>query len=146
MVRGWPGLSLSFPHVLGADGSGIVKEVGNGVSTLQKGDRVAIHPGLSCGKCKHCLTGQQVFCEEFSILGEFESGTFAEFVKVPEINALKVPENFPLDQAAAAPLTFLTAWRMLTTRAKTQRGEIVFIHGAGGGVSSAGTLACSGVP
>ena len=137
VVKGWPGLKLSMPHIIGADASGIVEEIGSEVSTLVKGDKVTINPGLSCNKCEMCLSGNQVLCKQFSILGEFQAGTFAEYFKVPEVNALKVPNNYPLDKAAAAPLTFLTAWRMLTTKANVKKGEYVFIHGAGGGVSTA---------
>lgn len=137
VVLGWPGLSLQFPHIIGADGSGIVKEVGTEVTTVKEGDRVATNPGLSCGKCKKCLSGQQVFCSSFSIKGEHEWGTFSEFFKTPEINVIKIPDSYPLDKAAAAPLVFLTAWRMLKTQANVQPGELVFIHGAGGGVATA---------
>ena len=137
VIRGWPGLKLTMPHVIGADGSGIIKEVGSEVSTISQGDKITINPGLSCGKCSMCLSGKQVFCKQFSILGENQWGTFAQYIKIPEINALKIPKDYPFDKAAAAPLTFLTAWRMLTTQAKIKHNEIVFIHGAGGGVSSA---------
>ncbi|MFX1571223.1 MAG: zinc-binding dehydrogenase [Promethearchaeota archaeon] len=137
LVRGWPGLKLNMPHILGADGSGIVKEVGSAVTTVSKGDKVTINPGLSCGKCSMCLTGQQVFCKYFSIKSEHEWGTFAEYFKIPEINVLKIPENYKFEKAAAAPLTFLTAYRMLKTQANVQPGEFVFIHGISGGVSSA---------
>ncbi|TFG08810.1 MAG: alcohol dehydrogenase [Promethearchaeota archaeon] len=137
VIRGWPGLNLKMPHVMGADGSGIVKEIGAAVTTLKPGDRITVNPGLSCGKCKMCLSGKQVFCQQFSILGENQRGTFAQLFKIPEINALKIPDDYPLDKAAAAPLTFLTAYRMLTTQANLKPGEMVFIHGAGGGVSSA---------
>jgi len=137
VVQGWPGLELSMPHIIGADGSGTIKEVGEEVSTVGKGDRVAINPGLSCGKCIHCLSGQQVFCKEFSILGENRWGTFSEYVKLPEINVLQVPLDLSLEKAAAAPLAFLTAYRMLKTQANLQPEEYVFIHGAGGGLASA---------
>lgn len=137
VVAGWPGLSLELPHVLGSDGAGEVVEVGSAVTTIQPGDRVTVNPGVSCNKCISCLNGQQNFCTQFSILGEHRWGTFAERFSVPEVNVLNVPPGFPLDAAAAAPLVFLTAWRMLVTRARVQRGEIVFIHGAGGGVASA---------
>jgi len=136
VIKGWPGLNLSFPHIIGADGSGIVKEVGSEVSTLNEGDRVTINPGISCGKCDKCLSGRQVLCNLFTIKGEHQWGTFAKYFKMPEINVLKIPDGYPLDKAAAAPLTFLTAWRMLKTQANLQNGEIVFIHG-GGGVASA---------
>ena len=137
VIRGWPGLALSMPHVLGADGSGIVSEVGSEVTTVMEGDKITINPGISCGKCDMCLSGQQVFCKQFWILGEHSWGTFAQFVRVPEINVLKIPSKYPLDKAAAAPLTFLTAWRMLVTQANIKPNEYVFIHGVGGGVSSA---------
>ncbi len=137
VIQGWPGLNLSLPQIIGADGSGIVKEIGSAVTTVAVGDKVTINPGLSCGKCDMCLSGQQVFCKQFSIMGEHGWGTFAEYFKVPEVNALKLPEDYPLDNAAAAPLTFLTAYRMLVTQANIKPGEFVFIHGAGGGVSSA---------
>lgn len=137
VIKGWSGLSLSFPHIIGADGSGIIIEVGSEVSTLSEGDRVTINPGISCGKCDKCLSGNQVFCNLFSIKGEHQWGTFSRFFKMPEINVLKVPDEYPLDKAAAAPLTFLTAYRMLKTKANLKSGEIVFIHGSGGGVSSA---------
>ena len=137
VIKGWPGLNLSMPHILGADGSGIIEKIGSQVTTLAEGDKVTINPGLSCGKCHMCLSGNQVLCEKFSILGEFQNGTFAQYFNIPEINALKIPDDFPFDKAAAAPLTFLTAWRMVTTQAKLKPNEYVFIHGAGGGVSTA---------
>lgn len=137
VVKGWPGLNLNMPHVLGSDGSGVVKEVGSEVTTLEKEDKVVINPGISCGKCEMCLSGKQNYCNKFSILGENQWGTFAEYVKVPEINAIKIPHDVPLKKAAAAPLTFLTAWRMLFSRANIKHHETVFIHGAGGGVANA---------
>jgi len=137
IVKGWPGLNLNMPHIIGSDGSGIIKEIGSAVTTVKIGDRVTINPGLSCGKCYFCLSGKQNFCKRFSIMGEHQWGTYSQYFKVPEENSLILPENFSLQQAAAAPLTFLTAFRLLTTQANLQREEIVLIHGAGGGVSTA---------
>ena len=137
VVKGWSGLNLAMPHVLGSDGSGIVQEVGSEVTLVQPGDAVTINPGLSCGKCEACLSGNQNLCKEFSIKGEHLRGTFAEYFTIPECNALKIPGDYPMDKAAAAPLVFLTAWRMLVSRAELKPGEIVFIHGASGGVATA---------
>ena len=67
IVEGWSGLKLNLPHILGSDGSGVVKEIGSTVTTIKEGDRVVINPGLSCGKCISCLSGQQNFCKSFSI-------------------------------------------------------------------------------
>ncbi|NHJ20519.1 MAG: alcohol dehydrogenase [Candidatus Lokiarchaeota archaeon] len=137
LIKGWPGLKLSMPHVLGSDGSGIVKEVGAAVTTIREGDKVAINPGLSCGKCEYCLSGNQNFCKIFSILGEHKWGTYCEYFKIPEENAIQLPTNFSYELAAAAPLAYLTAWRLLKTQAKIKKDELVLIHGAGGGVSTA---------
>ncbi len=137
VTKGWPGLELKMPHVLGSDGAGIVEAVGPSVTQFQVGDTVAINPGLSCGRCEACLSGEQNFCKSFSIKGEHQAGTFAELFTAPEASALKLPAWFPLDKAAAAPLVSLTAWRLLVTRARVQPGEVVFVHGAGGGVSTA---------
>ena len=138
VVRGWSGLNLTMPHVLGSDGSGTITEIGSDVRTdLKVGDRVLINPGIGCGQCSYCLSGMQNFCKKFSILGENRNGTFAEYVKVPSNNVLKIPESYPFDKAAAAPLTFLTAWRMLVSQAQIKNGEYVLIQGASGGVATA---------
>jgi len=137
VLKGWPGLDLKMPHILGSDGSGIVEEVGSKVTLVKPGDRVTINPGISCRKCTKCLAGKQNLCSEYSIKGEHFRGTFSEYFKVPEVNALKIPDSYPLDKAAAAPLNFLTAWRMLVTKAQIKPSQIVFVHGAGGGVATA---------
>ena len=98
---------------------------------------VTINPGTSCGKCPACLAGQQNFCKDFNIVGEQTNGTFAEQFKIPEANVLKIPADFPFDLAAAAPLVFLTAWRLLVTKAILQPGQIVVVQGASGGVATA---------
>jgi len=137
VIKGWPGLELTMPHILGSDGSGIITEIGSEVTNIKEGERVTVNPGLSCGKCKFCLSGNQNFCKTFSIIGEQKWGMYSEYFKVPEENVLKVPSKISYELAAAAPLTFLTAWRLLTTQANLKQGESVLIHGAGGGVSTA---------
>ena len=72
-----------------------------------------------------------------SLLGEHRDGTMAEFVCVPANNGLIVPDNLDFAQAAALGVNYLTAWRMLFTKAKLQRGETVLVFGVGGGVSLA---------
>ena len=76
-------LKLAAPHVAGADGAGVVAEVGNDVSTVKVGDRVLINPGLNCGVCEFCQAGEQSLCARFGIMGESCPGTFAEYFKVP---------------------------------------------------------------
>ncbi|MFQ5552198.1 MAG: zinc-binding dehydrogenase [Thermoplasmata archaeon] len=135
--EGWPGLNLEFPHILGADGAGVVEGTGSEVTTAAPGERVVIDPSLPCGTCDYCRRGEEVLCLEYRILGEHVDGTYAELVKVPGENLLPLPDGVPLEPSAAAPTTFMTAWRLLMTRAGVQPGETVLVLGAGGGVSSA---------
>lgn len=138
VIKGMPGLKLQFPHVLGADGSGVVAQVGEGVARVKRGDPIMINPGLNCGTCEFCEMGEQSLCAKFGILGEHVSGTFAEYVAVPETNVVALPKSSSYEEAAACSLVFLTAWRMLVTRGRIKPSETILIHGIGGGVS----LAC----
>ena len=135
--KGWPGLKSFFPHILGGDASGIVVGVGEGVTRFKVGDEVIVHPGLSCGSCRHCLEGWESLCEHYSILGEQVSGTHAELVCVPEKNLFSKPSQLSFLEAASLPLVFTTAWQMLVVRAKVKAGDEVLIHAAGSGVSVA---------
>ncbi|MDE3088614.1 MAG: zinc-binding dehydrogenase [Chloroflexota bacterium] len=135
--NGSPALQLSLPHIPGSDAAGVIAEVGANVSGLAAGQRVAVNPGLSCGHCEFCITGEQSLCAEFRILGEHLAGAAAEFVRVPAVNVLPIPDDFPFEHAAAAALVFLTAWRALISRARVRAGEDVLILGAGAGVSTA---------
>lgn len=135
--NGLPGAKLGMPHVLGADGAGLVAEVGAEVSRVQVGERVLINPGLNCGVCEFCQAGEQSLCATFGIMGETCPGTFAEYFKVPQDNVHPVPEGFSWEEAAAFPLVFVTAWRMLISKAQIKPGEDILILGIGGGVSTA---------
>ena len=135
--EGSPALKLPLPHIPGSDGAGVIVEVGANVRDLKVGQRVTINPGLSCGHCDFCLAGEHSLCAEFKILGEHTTGTAAEFVKVPAVNVIPIPDDFPFEQAAAAPLVFLTAWRALISRARLRAGEDVLVLGAGSGASTA---------
>jgi NADPH:quinone reductase-like Zn-dependent oxidoreductase len=137
LLPGLKGISLGFPHIVGTDGAGVVEAVGAGVTRVAPGDRVTLNPGISCGACDPCRRGEEPYCREFSILGEHLSGTAAEFIVVPERNVSIIPADMPWEIAAALPLSTLTAWRMLTTRARLGRGETVLIWGIGGGVAMA---------
>lgn len=130
-------LKLTPPHVSGADGAGVVAEVGAEVSGVKVGDRVLINPGLNCGVCEFCQAGEQSLCVRFGIIGETCPGTFAEYFKVPPENVHLVPEGFSWEEAAAFPLVFVTAWRMLLSKAAIKPGEDILILGIGGGVSTA---------
>jgi NADPH:quinone reductase-like Zn-dependent oxidoreductase len=140
-LRGLPGLSLDFPHVLGGDGAGIVDEVGGDVTRVRPGDRVMLNPGLSCHRCDYCLAGEHSLCREYRLLGEHVPGTLAEYIVVPEWNLAPIPlgrdgaPSLSWAEAAAFSLVSLTAWRMLVTKARLRPGETVLVWGIGGGVS-----------
>ena len=136
--QGRPGLELCFPHILGSDGAGTILEVGKNVDAVHAGDEVILDPGLSCGVCEFCLRGEQSECLHFGIVGLSRPGTFAERVAVPAANVHPAPSHLRKAEAAALPLAYLTAWRMLMSRESLRAGETVLIHGIGGGVSLAG--------
>lgn len=129
--------NIPLPHIPGSDGAGIIAEVGSEVKNFKRGDRVLISPGISCGYCYYCLGGQDNLCRQYHVLGTQEDGTYAEYVKVPAVNVISIPDNLNFDQAAAIPLVFLTAWHMLVGLARLKAGETILIHGAGSGVGSA---------
>lgn len=123
------------PRVLGADGAGVVAESGDARWT--PGDEVVVYPVACCWECEACRSGQQVYCPRFGILGEHCDGTACELLHVPAQNVYRKPAELSWEEAAAFPLTFLTAWRMLVTRAHLQAGETLLVVGAGAGVSAA---------
>jgi len=135
--EGIPALKLTLPHILGSDAAGDIAEVGSDVTDHEVGERVVVNPGISCGRCEFCLTGEDSLCVEYKILGEHLPGAYAEKVAVPARNVLKIPTDMEFPAASAAPLAFMTAWRMLVTRAKVRPGEDVLVLGAGSGVSTA---------
>ncbi|MFN3179457.1 MAG: zinc-binding dehydrogenase [Thermus sp.] len=128
---------LPLPHILGADASGVVDAVGPGVTGFVPGDEVVVNPGLSCGHCERCLAGEDNLCPRYEILGEHRFGAYAEYLVVPEVNLLKKPQNLSFAEAAAIPLTFLTAWQMVVDKLQVRPGEDVLVMAAGSGVSVA---------
>lgn len=137
VLGGIPGIELAFPHVLGADGAGVVDAVGPGVSGMAPGDEVYIQPGLFCGRCEFCQQGEESMCIRFRLLGEHVSGTFAERVVVPIVNVYRKPRGLSWSSAAAFPLAYQTAWRLAINAGRLRAGESVLIHGVGGGVAAA---------
>jgi NADPH:quinone reductase-like Zn-dependent oxidoreductase len=123
------------PRVLGADGAGVVVESAD--ERWQPGDEVVIYPVSCCWRCDACRAGQQIACPAFGILGEHTDGTACELVHVPAQNVYPKPAALSWEEAAAFPLTFLTAWRMIVTRARLQPGETMLVVGAGAGVATA---------
>ena len=136
-LAGLPGINITAPWVMGADGAGVIDKVGTGVTSISVGDRVVINPGISDRTCEFCMRGEQSMCVKFRLLGEHLPGTFADYVALPHQNVRRIADSVPFDTAAAYLLATLTAWRMLVTRARVKAGEDVLIWGIGGGVAQA---------
>jgi NADPH2:quinone reductase len=137
---GVPGLKLEMPHILGSDIAGVIAEKGESVSSeLKAGQRIVIDPSLSCKTCEFCLRGEESLCPQYQIIGEHVRGGYAQYISVNEENIVKIPDSVTLDfeEAAAVPLTFMTAWRLMITKARISPGDDVLIIGIGGGVALA---------
>jgi NADPH:quinone reductase-like Zn-dependent oxidoreductase len=113
--------SVPKPRILGADGAGVVVS-GDGFAS---GDRVLINPGLDHGDGR------------ITVIGEHTDGTHAERIAVPREQVYAIPEGLDFEAAAAFPLVFETAYRMLATKAALHEGEWVLVWGIGSGVSTA---------
>jgi NADPH2:quinone reductase len=116
--------SVPKPRILGADGAGLVEELGEGVNGLEPGQRVVLNPGIVHG-------------DTITVIGEHTDGTHAELIAVPAANVYPLPGELSFEEAAAFPLVFETAYRMLATRAHLESGEWVLVWGIGGGVATA---------
>ncbi len=133
--KGRPGAQMQWPHVLGSDAAGVVEAVGSQVKHVKAGDAVVVYPGLGCGCCEACTRGEISLCPQFGIVGMSRPGTFAEYVTLPAANVFPKPARLSTEEAGGFVLTYLTAWRMLMTRARVRPGETILIHGIGGGVA-----------
>jgi NADPH:quinone reductase-like Zn-dependent oxidoreductase len=138
VVGGLPNVRIVAPWIIGSDAMGTIEETGAAVSGLDVGDRVLINPGLSDRTCEYCRAGEQPLCPRFGVLGEHLPGTLTQQIVVPAANVRRVAADTDPAEGAAFTLSTLTAWRMLVSRARVQRGEHVLIWGIGGGVA----LAC----
>jgi len=116
--------SVPKPRILGADGSGVVEALGEGVESLEVGRAVVINPGLEHDGVIH-------------VIGEHTQGVHAELAAIPATNVYPLRDGLSFEQAAAFPLVYETAYRMLVTRAGLQADEWVLIWGIGGGVATA---------
>ena len=133
--RGIARVTQRLPHIPGSDIAGEV--IDGGDSGLPGGARVIVHPGLNCGHCAACLAGQDSLCDRYGIVGYQTDGGYAERVAVPAANLLPIPDGVSFEVAAAFPLTFLTAWHMLVSRANVRDGDTVLVIAAGSGVGQA---------
>lgn len=123
------------PRVIGGDGAGVVYASGD--PAWKPGDEVVLFPTLCDWECEWCRAGENVRCPQFGVLGEHSDGAACELVHIDARSVFRKPAGLSWEEAAAFPLTFLTAWRMLTTRAQLRADETVLVIGAGAGVAVA---------
>ena len=134
--RGLERVRIPLPHISGSDIAGEV--IASTVKDVAAGRRVMVQPGISCGRCSACLSGRDNQCACYEVIGYLHHpGGYAELVRVPVQNLVPLPDHVDFVKAAAFPLTFLTAWHMLLTRAQLKRGEDVLVLAAGSGVGQA---------
>lgn len=133
--RGWKGLRLNLPHILGSDIVGEVVSV-NATSKFTPGNRVIINPGINTLDDEWTRKGEDSVSPGYKIIGEQTNGGLAEYISVPIQNVFSAPEGLSDAQCAAPLLVGTTCWRMLFTQGKLKAGESVLVVGAGGGVNS----------
>jgi NADPH:quinone reductase-like Zn-dependent oxidoreductase len=135
---GYPGLSLSLPHILGGDIAGTVAGTGSGVKGFSQGDRVVAWPLIACGTCPLCREGKENLCLNWKYFGLHRHGGYAEYVAVPAASLLPLPPSVSFEEATALGVAGLTAYHALTSVGELRRGETFMIWGGSGGV---GTIA-----
>jgi D-xylulose reductase len=124
--------------VLGHESAGIVVEIGSKVTTLKKGDRVAMEPGVPCRRCQRCKEGKYNLCAEtvFAATPPYD-GTLAGYYSLPEDFCYKLPENVSLEEGALVePLAVAVH---ITKQANVKHGDSVVVFGAG----PVGLLCCA---
>ncbi len=131
-------VQVAMPRILGEDLAGEVLEVRPlAAGRVEEGQRVLVDPRIPCWHCIPCLEGRDEDCQSRVDIGVQLDGGYAEMVAVPFRNVFPIPDSLSFAEAAAIPIVFKTAWRMLVTKARVQPGETVLIHAIGSGVGSA---------
>jgi 2-desacetyl-2-hydroxyethyl bacteriochlorophyllide A dehydrogenase len=129
-IHAWAGNQpfFSYPRVLGHEICGVVSEIGSAVTTLKIGQRVAVMPYLSCGRCGACQSGRTNCCENISVIGVHQDGGFCEYLNVPESNLIAVDD---VDPVAAALIEPFAISAHAVRRAKVKPNDSVLVVGAG---------------
>jgi NADPH:quinone reductase-like Zn-dependent oxidoreductase len=127
-----------FPHILGGDFGGELAALDAEAETdLEPGARVTAWWVLPCKSCEQCLAGHHNRCaKNYRYLGAHVHGAYAQYVKLPALHLIALPDNVSFEAAAALPNAFGTAWHMLE-RARLRPGESVLVNSASSGVSMA---------
>jgi NADPH:quinone reductase-like Zn-dependent oxidoreductase len=139
-VWGFRGMAFAkrqMPLVVGAEGSGTINAVGEGVTALKPGDKVTMYGALTCGECANCKAGVDNLCEDVKGVYGFHIHGFArELLNMPARLVVKVPDAVSLQDAACSGIAFGTTEHMLFDNAKLKPGETILVHAAGSGIGS----------
>jgi len=120
-----------MPITLGHEVAGEVELIGPQVTNVRAGERVCLHYNISCGECDHCIAGNEQFCETVRMIGHHVDGGYAEYVAVPERNAIHLPDEIPFEEGATLMCASATALHALY-KARVKAGETVAVFGVGG--------------
>jgi len=120
-----------IPITLGHEVAGIVERVGAQVADIKAGDRVCLHYNISCGNCYCCNIGHEQFCETVKMIGHHIDGGYAEYIAVPALNAIPLPDEIPFEQGATLMCASATAFHALS-KGRVKAGETVAVFGVGG--------------
>jgi (R,R)-butanediol dehydrogenase/meso-butanediol dehydrogenase/diacetyl reductase len=121
------------PLTLGHEFSGIVTEVGDGVKNVRVGDRITASGNIVCGECEFCKSGRINLCEKLGFNGISDDGAFAEYIRIPEYQAFKIPNNVTLEEAVVTePLACgVHSTKLITNIVGSLKGKKVAIVGPG---------------
>ncbi|MDI3298025.1 MAG: zinc-binding dehydrogenase [Bacillota bacterium] len=132
-----PAWGVSFPHVGGVDAAGEVAAVAPGVTDWEPGERVAVLPWLTCGRCPACRRGEPTACERFAIWGVHTDGADAEYASVPASLLLRLPAGVDFAEASAAMVSYSVAWHLVVTLGRVRPADTVLVLAAGSGLGAA---------
>ena len=139
-VWGYRGMAFAkrkLPLAVGAEASGEIAAVGEGVTRFKPGQGVVMYGALTCGTCKACVEGRDNLCENVGgIMGFHVDGFARELINMPERLVIPVPDGVSARDAACAPIAFSTVQHMLFDNAKLQPGEWVLVHAGGSGIGT----------
>lgn len=136
-VRSGLPTKIPMPHIGGCETTGVVAEVGQQVTSLQVGQSVLISPGQCSLDSDWYNKGIDSCADDYHIQGYQTQGGFAEFAKARAVDCLPISQTWSFEEWAAIPLTFVTAWNMLHTKARIQANDQVVVFGASSGVGTA---------
>lgn len=133
--RGYPGLALPLPHILGGDIVGEVVDANGHASELPEGTRVVVYPLVWCGRCHLCRRGFENLCQNWQYIGMHRAGGYAEYVAVPARCCIPLPDTLSDSVAACLGVAGLTAYHALEV-ARVGPGDVVVVWGATGGMGT----------